>query len=120
MSYDELPAEFRAAMERHRENAELKSLANEVAFARALLERSEKNPTLSVQLLQTICRLVREMDLLDERARQTIRKDEMMRLVGSLVNLFVREFENSCPDWQDRIDRITTEWAGLLEPPKDN
>ncbi|RCS42302.1 hypothetical protein DTL42_19380 [Bremerella cremea] len=117
MNY-QLPQRLQEAVSRHSQVQDVSSLESEMAVARALLEQVSDSPSLATSLLQTITRLSREIELSMLRRKQLIHRDEMLQLTQQLVGLFVHEFQGT-PGWEDKIERVSTTFVGMLAAPRD-
>jgi len=90
---------------------------DDVALTRYLIEQAADagNPSLAEKLLCTLARLTTAADTSAEKHGELIARNKLLELARDLTALVVKCFEDSCDDWEERIDQLTEMMLSKLE-----
>jgi hypothetical protein len=104
------------------EDQEVISVRRELSAARAILELAitQGKLPLAASLLNTVGKLTLAESAALKRAGEVLPRARLVEVVKQTCTLFLEEFENSCPDWQDRVDRVAEKLNLMVhERPRD-
>ena len=120
-------AQMKASTDRHGAVEQIKSLREEVAIARSLVERRlnmiETDSDLLAacgpvnSLLLTIERLVTSCHKLEESLGDLLAKAAIPKLAQALIAVIIKELEN-VDDYETIVDRISEQFGAVIENQK--
>ncbi|MEX1039728.1 MAG: hypothetical protein WDZ51_03800 [Pirellulaceae bacterium] len=118
MPYEELPDVLKEGIGRAANMRDPSDLSQELAFARAMLERESNNTHVSIELLKTIGKLAKEFELSMLRKKEYIPAADLQRLSMQIVDVFITHFQDF-DGFEYAIDAVCAEIPLLIGPEDD-